>query len=274
MEGMRQLDEWFSLYQLLPPPSTVLKMAKSREDLPQNMRPVTQEVILLLEFYNTVEEIIEKAAHTDYDICKSILGLIQKGIIIPVVEGKPQARKKGPLVDPELLIQMHRFLKPAYSEQSGMYWGKVIIFSRYPERFKLLLSKITEVSGFRLSRDNFSNQEVINASFGTVGVLEISETAHLQVFLLPSSKEAVPLWRAFSEGAVGAVFLENPGIDEDGPALEAIRGFMEGELGRPVITTGSDLLEGEKTRDPGVEIFRELFNTMADQHTFNEESHA
>ncbi len=272
MEGMRQLDEWVSLYKLMPPLSTVLKIAKAREDLPQNMRPVTQEVLLLLEFYNTVEEIIEKATHTDYDVCKSVLGLIQKGILIPVIEGKRLAKKDGPLIDPELMIQMHRFLQPAFSEQAGMHWGKVIIFSRYPDQFKLFLSKITEVSGFRLSRDNFSNQEIINASFGMVGTLEVSESAHLQVFLLPSSKEAMPLWRAFSDGAVGGFFLENENVGGNGSTLEAVRDFMEGELGRPVITTSAGLLEDAKTLNPGVEIFRKLFHAVVDQHALNEGS--
>jgi len=273
MEGMRQLDEWVSIHRLMPPPSTVLKMTKSREELPLNMRPVTQEVLLLLEFYNTVEEIVEKTPHTDYDVCKSILGLIQKGILIPVVEEKQQTRKEGPLVDPELLLHMHRFLIPAKSDQAGMSWGKIMVFSRHPEPFKLFLAKIADVSGFRLSRDNFSNREIISASFGTVGVLEISESAHLQIFLLPASKEAVPLWRAFSEGAMGAVFLEN-GDDADDPALEAIQGFVEGELGRPVIITRSKLLEAEKSGNSGVEIFRDLFSAMMDRHTFNEESQA
>ncbi len=273
MEGMRQLDEWVSIHRLMPPPSTVLKMTKSREELPLNMRPVTQEVLLLLEFYNTVEEIVEKTPHTDYDVCKSILGLIQKGILIPVVEEKQQTRKEGPLVDPELLLHMHRFLIPAKSDQAGMSWGKIMVFSRHPEPFKLFLAKIADVSGFRLSRDNFSNREIISASFGTVGVLEISESAHLQIFLLPASKEAVPLWRAFSEGAMGAVFLEN-GDDADDPALEAIQGFVEGELGRPVIITRSKLLEAEKSGNSGVEIFRDLFSAMMDRHTFNEGSQA
>jgi CheY-like chemotaxis protein len=274
MEGMRQLDEWGSLYQLMPPPSTVLKLAKKREELPQNMRPVTQEVLLLLEFYTTVEEIVEKATHTDYDVCKSILGLIQKGIIVPLVDGKARIRREEPLIDPELALQMHRILTAGQGEQIGRHWGKVLIFSSQPEQLKMLLSKITDVKGFRLSRDNFSNQEILNAAFGAVGVMEISDSAYLQVFLLPSSLGAMPLWRAFSEGAVGAFFLGNRDSTEDRSVLKTIKSYIEDELDRPVIPADPDSLEGATTGNLGGIMFRELFNALMERQALTGESQA
>ena len=101
MEGMRQLDEWDSLVKLMPPLNTVLKLSKSREELPQNMRPVTQEILLLMEFYSTLQDIIEKSTHTDYDVCQSILGLIQKGIITTSSSGRPLVEKVEPLITGE-----------------------------------------------------------------------------------------------------------------------------------------------------------------------------
>jgi DNA-binding response OmpR family regulator len=191
MEGMRQLDEWSSIYHLMPPPDTVLKLAKKKEELPQDMRPVTQEILLLQEFYKTAEEIVEKATHTDYDVCKSLLGLIQKGILVPLVDSKGVARKEEPLVDPDLVIQMHKILGPARGDISGSYLGKVLIFYSQPEQFKALLAEITDVEGFHLSKDNFSNQEIINAAFGTIGVLVFSDNAYLQIFLVPSNENSI-----------------------------------------------------------------------------------
>ncbi len=268
MEGMRQLDEWESLFNLLPPPATTLKMTKGREDLPGDLRPVTQEVILLLEFFNTVREIIDRSVHTDYEVCKTLLGLIQKGIIVPIKEGPPEAVKEGPLIAPETLIQMHRFLTPPRPEKgAGISWGKIILFSRDPERYKIFLSKITGIKGFRLSKDNFSNQEVINASFGTVGVLEVSESACLHLFLLPSSPGAIPLWRAFSEGTIGALFLSENGSEEDDQSFETIRKFLESDLGRPVIKTtcGAD-----QDAESGTRMLKKLFDSIIEQQNFEE----
>jgi CheY-like chemotaxis protein len=274
MEGMRQLDEWSSIYHLMPPPNTVLKLAKKREELPQDMRPVTQEVLLLQEFYNTAEEIVEKATHTDYDVCKSLLGLIQKGILVPLVDEKVQARKEEPLIDPDLLIQMHKVLKPARGDISGSCLGKVLVFSSQPEQLKLLLSRITDVEGFRLSKDNFSNQEVINAAFGTAGVLEFSDNAYLQIFLLPSSEKSVPLWRSFSGGTLGSFFLGNPENNEDRTLLERIQDFMERELNKPLILANPDDMKDNETGNPGIKIFRELFSALMTKYALSGESQA
>ena len=50
MEGMRQLDEWDSLVELMPPPDTILKLSKSRDDIPHkpDRKPVRPRYSTLL----------------------------------------------------------------------------------------------------------------------------------------------------------------------------------------------------------------------------------
>ncbi|MDF1536105.1 MAG: DUF4388 domain-containing protein [bacterium] len=271
MEGMRQLDEWDSIYRLMPPPDTVLELAKSREDLPQNMRPVTQEVILLLEFYSTLKEIVEKATHTDYDICRSILGLIQKGIVRPVADRMAPARKDEPLISSEEAIAIHRILRPVPGDYEGSHWGKVLVFSPDVDVIRRFLTNVTNVKEFKLSRDNFSNQEVINASFGTLGTMEISDSAYLQIFLLPSTLESSPLWHGFSEGAVGAFYLQNGGINED-DTLSLVRWFLEHELEKPLLVR--QIEDTPAHIDMGAEMFKELFNMIQNRQAISEDMQA
>jgi len=129
MEGMRQLDEWESLVNLMPPPGTVLMLSKSRDDLPQNMRPVTQEVLLLMEFYNTVGDIVEKSTHTDYDVSQSVLGLIQKGIITTGGVEKRPGRAAEPLITGEEALEINRILRPGEGDYADYHWGKILVFS-------------------------------------------------------------------------------------------------------------------------------------------------
>jgi CheY-like chemotaxis protein len=272
MEGMRQLDEWDSIYKLMPPPDTILELAKPREELPQNMRPVTQEIILLMEFYNTLEEIVEKATHTDYDICRSILGLIQKGIVVPVADSRSPVRKQVPLITSEEAISIHRTLRPVQSDYDGSHWGKVLVFSPDVDLIRLFLTVVTNVKEFKLSRDNFSNQEVLSASFGTLGTLEISANAYLQIFLLPSTLESSPLWRAFSEGAVGAFYLQNGETSEGDDTLSLVRWFLENELEKPLLVRQ---IKGSQTHmDDGANMFKELFGLIQTRHTNSEEAQA
>jgi len=271
MEGMRQLDEWDSLVKLMPPPGTVLKLSKSRDELPQNMRPVTQEILLLMEFYNTLKDIVEKSTHTDYDVCQSILGLIQKGIITTSDEGKPSVAKDEPMITGEEALTIHRILRPGQGDYAEYHWGKILVFSSETDLITLFISSISEGAEFKLSRDNFSNQEIINSSFGGMGILEISENTYLQVFLLPSTKQYLPLWKAFSEGTVGGVFLHGGGMEENMQSLTAVKSFIEGDLRRPLVVR--EFAGSEQTPNQGTEMFRELFGRILSGQPESEVAH-
>jgi len=271
MEGMRQLDEWDSLFKLMPPPATVLKLSKSRDELPQNMRPVTQEILLLMEFYNTLQDIIEKSTHTDYDVCQSILGLIQKGIINTSSEGKFPAAKDKPLITGEEAIKIHRILRPGQGDYADYHWGKILIFSSDIELITLFISRISEDAEFKLSRDNFSNQEIINSSFGGMGILEVSENTYLQIFLLPSSEQNLPLWRAFAEGTVGAFFLHGEDMEDDIQSLRVVKSFIEEDLKRPVVIR--KITNSGHVPRQGTEMFRELFSRILEGQPESEVAH-
>jgi CheY-like chemotaxis protein len=271
MEGMRQLDEWDSLFKLMPAPGTVLKLSKSRDELPQNMRPVTQEILLLMEFYNTFQDIIEKSTYTDYDVCQSILGLIQKGIINTSDEERSTAAKDEPLITGEEAISIHRILRPGQGDYSDYHWGKILVFSSDHGLITLFISRISEDAEFKLSRDNFSNQEIINSSFGAMGTLEISENTYLQIFLLPPSIHSFPLWRAFSEGTVGAFFLRGGETVDDIQSLETVKSFIEGELRRPVIVR--EMAGSDQVPNQGSDMFKELFSRILVGQPENEVAH-
>ena len=135
----------------------------------------------------------------------------------------------------------------------------------------LFISSISEDAEFKLSRDNFSNQEIINSSFGAMGNLEVSENTYLQVFLLPSSKQYLPLWRAFSEGAVGAFFLHGGEMEDDIQSLGAVKSYFEEELLRPVVVM--EMKNAERAPSHGTEMFRELFSRILDGQTESEAVH-
>lgn len=262
MEGMRQLDEWDSLVKLMPPPGTILKLSKSKDDLPQNMRPVTQEILLLLEFYNTLKDIIEKSTHTDYDVCQSVLGLIQKGIINTSAEGKSLPAKDEPLITGEEAISIHRSLRPGQGDYADYHWGKILVFSSNTDLITPFISSISEDAEFKLSRDNFSNQEIITSSFGGMGILEISENTYLQVFLLPCMEQYIPLWMAFSEGAVGGFFLHGGDTGDNIQSLGAVKAFIEGDLKRPLVVR--EVAGSIQPLGQGTDMFKELFSRILD----------
>jgi len=262
MEGMRQLDEWDALQAKMPPGGSVLKLNKGQEELPRDLRPVTEEVLLLLEFYGSIDDIIEKSKHTDYEVCKSILGLIQKGILSAIEERRAVKRDEAPMVTAEQALSIRKMMGLEDGGGSGLEWGKILLFSSSPELVKQFLAEAGSLDEFRLSRDNFSNQEILNSSFGSLGALEISDKTRLQLFVLPAGANARPLWKPFSEGSVGAILLtarENGG----GEDLAMVSDFVKKSLKHPLVHRELDGREEEKLS--AADVFKNLFTLLLEE---------
>ncbi len=234
MEGLRQLDEWEALRGKLPRPDQRLALAKDPDTLPRDLRPVTQEVLLLLEFYDRMDDLVNKCSYSDYEIVKTVVGLIQKGIV-EVASGSHEApRPAGPLLAPEQAVRIASALPRDELSPVGYETGRILLLADPPELVRPFLARTGELPEFHLSRDNFSNQEVLASSFGAVGRLDISENAHLLLFLLPCRADYSPVWRPFTEGALGAIILRQPG--EEGPGPRLAREILAGRLRLPLLT--------------------------------------
>lgn len=260
MEGMRQLDEWDSIQDQMPPGSAVLKLNKNQDDMPRDLRPVTEEVLLLLEFYSSVADIIEKSSYTDYEICKSILGLIQKGILTPIQERRSVIRDETPLVTAEQALLIRKILSMGEGASMGPGWGKILLFASSPDLIKVFLADAGNLDEFQLSRDNFSNQEILNASFGSLGSLEISDKTRLQLFVLPSGDVSQPLWKPFSEGSIGSILLTH-GDESDGKDLTLVGEFVSRSLQHPLVHWQIEV-DGEEQVSAS-EVFQSLFALLS-----------
>jgi CheY-like chemotaxis protein len=254
MEGLRQLDEWPALADKMPPRGSRLTLTKDPDDLPPELRPVTQEVLLLLEFYDRVEDIVDKCSYSDYEICRTVVGLIQKGIVQVATNPREAGRVGGPLLTPEQSVKICSHLVTDERSPLGHGTGRLLLFADPPGLVREFLARASAVPEFLLSRDNFSNQEVLAYSFGALGALAITDNAHLVLFLLPCRKEALPVWRPFSEGAVGAILLSRAekGREED---ARQVRDFVRGHLGMPLLEVEAF---ADRAFDPA-EVFSRFF---------------
>jgi CheY-like chemotaxis protein len=268
MEGMRQLDEWETLQSKMPSVSAHLKLKKSKGELPKNLRPVTQEVILLLEFYETADQVIDKCNFTDYEICKALLGLIQMEIIEVHHDEKKAPREEMPLVSPDQALKIRKILSSSTSDFQGTDWGKILLFSPTADLIKEFTASANYLSEFTLARDNFSNQEIISASFGNLGSLSISEKTKLNLFALPSREESYPLLKPFSEGSAGAIFLTSS-VEKSDLEINELMEYVKKELDLPVLQLNID--EEVAREDAAMNVFNRLFDVLLSKHIHTEE---
>ena len=80
-EGLRQLEEWDRLSTKLPPLDSRVHMRLTSGELPNIVHPLTQEVLLLLELYSTVREIVDQCSFPDYQVLRTLHTLADREII-------------------------------------------------------------------------------------------------------------------------------------------------------------------------------------------------
>ncbi|MBW2391325.1 MAG: DUF4388 domain-containing protein, partial [Deltaproteobacteria bacterium] len=80
-EGMRQLEEWDRLALQLPPLSATVKLSVKSSELPNIIHPLTQEVLLLLEHFGQVREIVDRCSFPDYQVLRTLHTLAQRNIV-------------------------------------------------------------------------------------------------------------------------------------------------------------------------------------------------
>lgn len=81
LEGMRQLDERERSAESLPGLDTQVTLCVKTAELPNIVHPLTQEVLLLLEIYLDVRDVVDHCSHPDYHVLRTLQTLAERGIV-------------------------------------------------------------------------------------------------------------------------------------------------------------------------------------------------
>jgi CheY-like chemotaxis protein len=100
-EGLRQLAEWERLAGQLPPLDAQAKLRVKSSELPNIVHPLTQEVLLLLELYSRVGELVDHCSFPDYQVLRTLHTLAQRGIV-EITRSSP--RRIGPAAETQGLF--------------------------------------------------------------------------------------------------------------------------------------------------------------------------
>ena len=68
-ESKRQSEEWERLAAELPPFSAHVTLRIQRSALPNVIHPLTQEVLVVLEHYSRVQDVVDRCSYPDYQVC-------------------------------------------------------------------------------------------------------------------------------------------------------------------------------------------------------------
>ncbi len=267
MEGMRQMDEMKKNKDILPPLDAVVKLKKKLSELPKQVRTITQEVLLLLEFYNKVEDIVDNCTFPDYDVLRVLVALLEKGIIEILQHAAPRVSDlQGSLLANEEIFRLLEVVSINKHTKLESHRGRVIVLSANYNSLKVFINSINNMPKFTLN-NTFAMSGRDDVVFGEIGLVSLTELLSIEIISVPPQMEYGPLWMALSSSAVGVIVLFDKGSkDILGSFLSTVSRFKSA---KPLPVTYVFVTpDGHETGTKVVQTLRKLVSSGSDDPIF------
>jgi len=258
IEGLRQQDEMAAQSAVLPDPGDCLELKIPRDRLPRGLRPTTQEILVLTEYYSQVREILDHCPRPDFEVLQILKVLIDKGLLDVRRDCGLEDPGRTPLLSSEevILIKDHLGEREVLLDEAS---AKLLLLAAESEDVRRFVRTLQGIGEFDPAHDFFLGDEGLG--LGDIGRLLINETFALRLFVLPATREAAPLWTPFLRRLFGVLCLS------EGAEMATARKFFEERAQAPVAMvsfnepkTGAFLLKKGDRKD-----FHELLAFFASQ---------
>lgn len=223
LEGMRQADEAAAMLARLPDPAARIKLASDAAILGEQ-HPVVAEVVRVLTETHSIKELLDLASAPDYEVLASVVALLDKGIVH--VAPAADAPAGGPILSPaEQHAVRARILRGRTAAKEVV--GKAVLVSESQRAVRSFLAHLNDLPGFRVQRP--PTPELL----GTWARLDFPDGLRIELCSIPGADEAVPLWRPFAAGALGALALDR------GAATLRLAAYLARDARIPLLLLGA-----------------------------------
>ena len=209
LEGLRQLDEVNRLRATLAPPGTHLHLVRRFEGPPERLKPVTREILKLLEYFTNLEDILNQSTLLDLDLCTTIQALVNRTIIdiVAAPEETGQVSAAQPLLSLEAALKLSYQLGVGREEGPRVWSGKVLLIAETGELLRRFLESISRLKELRIDASVVLGRHGDELLMGPVGTIQVLEGTELVLFAIPGEAAFRPLWQALASSAVGGIVL-------------------------------------------------------------------
>ncbi len=206
MEGMRQMDEWRRLSDDFPPMDAHLSLKMEPQKIPGRLRPVTKEVLALVEFYKKVADVLDHCSYPDFEVMLTLHTLISKGILASRSGAPRKVPRAMPILTSEEAFAIKEGLKAPYRETYEMDMVRIPIITDNIEALRQVTNLFARIDGFKVAEILYP-AEGNGAPLGPVGKVRASENITLLFYALPFDTHFLPLWSPFMADSVGSLLL-------------------------------------------------------------------
>lgn len=229
MEGLRQLDEWDRLRGSLPPLEARVALAVPKAELPNAVHPVTQEVLLLLELYDRVRDVVDHCSHPDYQVLRTLQTLVDRGLV--ELRREPERAPASPgaaLFDPAQIRRLRDWLETGRPRGAPLPEAKLLLVSPDPDATRDFVRLLAGLPGMHLTppfqRGSFGVEDL-----EPVGRLAVDEGITLQLIHVPADRAYAALWPVVAHGALGTLLLMSGPVQESEGRLEPVEAALRAQ---------------------------------------------
>lgn len=218
LEGLRQLDEATRMARELPPQDAHLALEARSPGLTNALHPLTQEVLLLLEIYPRVGDVVDHSSFPDYQVLRTLQMLIQRGVIS--VQREPSAAPAAASGALFGIGQAHRLREWILRAGGGPGPGlaKVVVLAPDAAALQDFARLLRGVPGARLDPDclagGLSSDDLV-----TFARIAVDAETGLELVHLPAHEAAAALWPVVGHGALGTLVLLSAPVAESSAVL-------------------------------------------------------
>ena len=210
LEGARQIDELEQLRSDLPADHVRLVPVPELKERYEGLHPVTQEIMNLLEFYNTVGGLVEHSRVSDFEACRAIRTLLDKGVLQVAEVEEEEPEDQAPLLPHDIAYELKSRIAAAMKGQSRITRAKVCLICPVEDLLKDFVNGMNKLPGMELA----GQVEALKRGFGQLGTLFVSENFMLDWMLLPAGNSMRPLWHPLGVGMVGGLVMHSSQDDQ------------------------------------------------------------
>ncbi len=208
-EGLRQIAEWDRLALQLPSLDSQVMLRVKASELPNIVHPLTQEVMMLLEHYRDVREIVNHCSFPDYHVLRTLHTLIERGIVQQAstrVTGLGPSLPRESLFEEGQLRRLRNHLQAQAPRGARPVVGKILVAASKATMMPDMLNLLRRVPSIEISP---AYQQNIGGAgeLGTIGRIRLDDDLQIDLIQVPIDESHSPLWRMAGHGALGALLL-------------------------------------------------------------------
>jgi hypothetical protein len=207
-EGRRQLEEWERLAPRLPPMDAHATLKIQSASLPNVIHPLTQEVLLVLEHYSRIRDVVDRCSYPDYQVLRMLHTLIRRGMLslrrdVPGPKGRPS---RAGLFSPNQASRLRQWLHYDGPRGAKAADAKLLVASSSPEACREFARVMARLPGVKFSAAAMAG-EVPADEIAPIGRIAVDTEVGIEFIQVPVTDRFQALWPVAADGAMGVLLL-------------------------------------------------------------------